>query len=588
MDNEAGERCAPTSQQLRDPERPTGETSSGETSGDAADETDGPELSDRPAGRHGLATRFALLGATALFFASCLSFLLNTPVGIGPDELYQFDRVIAASHGQVILDPEEINMSKGVRAIERTYIKTQMRRGAPSWAEYLPLMRDERPSLAELGGNARSFERDVSNYMTQHPPLYYGLLGAATWLIPGAEDIPADTLFLLVRAMNVLLLLPLPLLFWYGAVQLVGRGPVASAAAFLPLLVPGLARVSSTVNNDNLAILVGAAVVALCLKVMRGDRSVRTAAFLAGLAIAGSLTKATVLFILPIILLAYAVQAIRARSWPPVRVLGVLILGALGASFWWLRNLIRFGVVQPDAWGTQFARAQGSPRAPDVPMDMDYYWRIIGLAPSRFFGALGLHEPPQLPPTMVRILTIVLLVALAVALIVLRGRRPELLVTFLVPAASLVMISYQAYLHFVSYMAIPGIQGRYVYPAVFGLLFPVAVTAGVILGPARKWAPALVAAVGLLVSGWAVYISAEYTWLHRGEQLQPSNWLRAFETMGGFFPLPGALTATLAVLIAGLLVAGAVLTMLSCVRTRTGDSDGERVLEAPARPPVYS
>jgi hypothetical protein len=58
--------------------------------------------------------------------------------------------------------------------------------------------------------------------------------------------------------------------------------------------------------------------------------------------------------------------------------------------------------------------------------------------------------------------------------------------------------------------------------------------------------------------------------------------------MGGFFPLPGPLTATLAVLTAGLLVAGAVLTVLSCVRTATGDSYSERVIEAPARPPVYS
>ena len=427
----------------------------------------------------------------------------------------------------------------------------------------------------------------MSNYITQHPPLYYGLMGGLTWLVPGAEDMPADALFLLVRMFNVLLLVPLPLLFYCSARWLVGSGPVAAAAASLPLLVPGLARAAAQVNNDNLAILLGAAIVAFSIKVMRGDRSVRTAAVLSGLAVAGSLTKATVLFVLPIIAIAYALQAVRARRWPAPRVLGVLVVGGLAASAWWVRNLVLFGAVQPDAWGTQFARAQGLVRPPDVPVDMNFYWHTIyNAVPSRFFGALGLPDPPQLPGPMVGILSVLLVACIPIAIVAMRGRRWEMVVIAAIPVGALAMTSFQAYRHYLSYLAIPGLQGRYAYPAVFGLLFPIAVVLGLILRRALRWAPLVVAVGGLLVSGWAVYTSVEYTWLPRGEQLQPSTWAQAFRSLAGFFPLPGAVIATLAVLVAGLLVAGTGMTVLACARdTSPLTTDPPPVA---ARPAVYA
>ena len=49
-------------------------------------------------------------------------------------------------------------------------------------------------------------------------------------------------------------MLPLPWLFHLAARNLVGPGVVANAAVFLPLLVPGLARSATSINNDNLAV----------------------------------------------------------------------------------------------------------------------------------------------------------------------------------------------------------------------------------------------------------------------------------------------------------------------------------------------
>jgi hypothetical protein len=69
----------------------------------------------------------------------------------------------------------------------------------------------------------------------------------------------------------------------------------------------------------------------------------------------------------------------------------------------------------------------------------------------------------------------------------------------------------------------------------------------------------LVLAVGLLVSGWALYTSAEYTWLHRGERLVPGNWSRAYHTLEGFFALSPAVLLALTILGAALLVGAVVL-----------------------------
>jgi hypothetical protein len=528
----------------------------------AVDEAEGRGPETSPKGR-----QIGVLGASLLFLAVCLGFLLNTPSGLGPDELFHLDRVVAAAHGDLVPEPGQIHMSKGVRGIERTFTVSLMRRGGPSWAEFTALARDDRPSLEELGGNARSSERDWPNYMAQHPPAYYALMGGLVALTPNADDIPGDALYLLVRVFNILLILPLPLVFAMTARQLVGDSPIASAAAFLPLLVPGLARGAATVNNDNLAILIGAIVIALSVRVMRGDASMRTALALAGLAVLGSLTKATVLTTRVVIVIAYTTLAVRRRSLPGWRVASVLVVGAACAAVWWVRNLLIYGGMTPEAaaWGAEHGRATGEVRAADVPMDMDRFWSVVALFPSRLIASLGLHEPPRLPTLLVWIVTAAIVVSFPVALVVLRGRRWELVVLFTIPLIQLFMVLLTAYNHYRHYLGLPGIQGRYAYPALFGLVFPVSVATATVLGRARRWTPLVVALGGLIVSGWALYVSVEYTWLVRGTALVPSNWLQAFKALGSFFPLAASWTVGLALGVASTLTAGLVLTIRACL-----------------------
>ncbi len=510
--------------------------------------------------------RTVVVAATMIFFGVCLSFLLNSPAGVAPDETFQFDRVMAARAGDVILDPEQINVSAGSRNVEKVFYNAF----AADWADRVPALRSDRPSYSELGGEARSPQRDVSNYMTQHPPLYYGLVGGLTYLVPGATDLPGDVLYLAIRFFNVLLMLPLPALFYYAARSLVGVGAVAASAAFLPLLIPGLARGAATVNNDNLAVVLGAAVVALSIAVMGGDNRTRTAALLALLAVAGSLTKATIIFALLLIPVAYGLQVVRARAWPSRRVVVILGLGTVGASAWWVRNYLRLGTIQPDGWGTQFAKAQGRIRTVAEPVDMGDFWRyLLDKMPVRIFSPLGRLEPPQVPTAMVWVLTIVVLLAIPVAMVALPDRRWDLAFIASAPLLSLTVVVYRVYTHYLSYVAFSGAQGRYIYPSVLGLLLPVALAAGVVLGRHRRWAPAVVGCGGLVVSGWAIYTSVEYFWLDDGQQLQPSNWTEALHALGAFFPLPALASAAVAAIVAVLLTAGTVMTVVACARDRT-------------------
>lgn len=498
----------------------------------------------------------AVTAATVAFAAACLGFLITTPMLWSPDELYHFDRVVAAEHGTLAPGPGSFNVAPAVRSMEGKYVFAGAgyeAPGAPSWASAQSIPRAHRPSLNALGGSARTKAIGVSNYETQHPPLYYDVMGGLVRLWPGADAMAADKFVLLVRALNVLFMLTLPALFWFSAKWLLGTNAVSRAAAFLPLLVPGLARTAASINNDNLAIPLGALVVALSIRVFRGDRSLRTAVWIAAACLAGTLTKSTVVFVLWIVPVAYLALWIKDRRAPSRPVFAALIVGALASSVWWIHNYIAYGAVQPSAWGSQFALAQGAPRG-DIPIDYhNFFVKLYIWAPSRFWGALGLLEPPKLPHVLIVGMSALILTLPFLTLAALRGRRWLFVAVFAVPATEQLMVVVQAYLHYRHYLAIPGVQGRYVYPGVFGALLPFAVAAVLVLRRHSSWAPLLTMLLGAAMCGSGIFIALGYSWLPRGTHLRPSNLHSAVGALDSFFPL--GKTSVVALLAIGVLLA---------------------------------
>ncbi len=512
----------------------------------------------------------SVLAATLMFGGVRLGFLMNTPLLQSPDELYHFDRIMASEHGHLAPDPGTMNTSQGSASVPAAYFPPPLPRLALSqlFAVTAAPARDSRASYQELGGDDRSSTANVPNYLTQHPPLYYAVMGGVAWLIPGSDTMPVDLLMWVLKLVNILLMLPLPYLMYRSARTLVGTSAIAQASAFLPLMVPGLAHSAASMNNDNLAIVIGAAVVALSLAVARGDQTARTAGWIAALCVAGSLTKSTVLFVLMIVPIAYLIAAIRVRRWPARHTMLILLAGAVATAAWWVRNVLVFGKFQPDGFGSN-PIAIANPRPPGERGELAPFLRAVrDQVPSRFWAGLGLGGPPNLPKTMIWTLTILVIIAVIATIVTLTGRRIEFLTVFVVGVAAVAMLVWTSYRHWLHFVAASGLQGRYAYPGVFGILFPLTILGALLLRRLWRWTPVLIAAGGSLVSAWAIYTSADLFWLPPGQALRPGLFSSAVHRLLAWSAVPGAVGLGALVIAAAAWLGGGAWAIWAVVRNQ--------------------
>ena len=570
---------------------PAGTAGTGQPVGSPADQRTTRELrpgprdfaagvvaTDRPA-RRPVTGRLFAWAATVLFAGFSMLFLLTTPPLYAPDEAWQFDRVMGAANGEIVV-PIDWKLSVGGASIQTFLgIPSSIYVGTDQLSEVTPKERAARPSLNEAGGNVRQADAPV-NYMAQHPPLYYALMGGVAAIVPGGSDLNVDVLLFVLRFANILLVLPLPWLFHLAARNLVGPGVVANAAAFLPLLVPGLARSAASINNDNLAVLIGAALALVAIKVMRGDRSVATATWAAGLCVAGALTKGTMLIVLLVIPAAYVVQVVSRRQWPRVGALVALGIGAVLAAVWPVRNVLLYGKVQPDGWSVAQRASMQPPRGPDSVMDMGRFWgKVFKTMTSRFWGSLGVLEPPSPPLALVIVLNTLCLLAALLALVVLRRRRAPLVVfyvQFTVFMAAVVLTAYRVYQRS---PAIPGLQGRYAYPLLFAATIGVPIALGWLLRGAGRWTAAIVAITAVVLQVWFYLIMFSWLFLEPGRNLGPSTFVAGVRRLISWGPLPGALTAGLLVFTGVVVLIGMALTVRAVARSPRADCREEYAAE---------
>ena len=280
---------------------------------------------------HGL----MLLSATVLY-----------PNYRGPDEPLHVDLVAAVVQGEALPwpAPGERHTSLGVDA-GSSFGNGRIAVSAVATADEAP-PRAGRPSYADRGGDRPG---RLPNQLVQHPPAYYLLMAPVLAVVPHWADQPFDRVVSWLRAVDALLLLPLPLL-GYALARRVGLAePVAVAAAAVPLAVPQLYHTGSAVNNDNLLLPLLAATSLLAAGVGRGDLRRRTAVRLGLLVGACLLTKGLGLFLPLLVALAYAVGASRAglrRAVAPALLAEAVGIGTGG--WWWVHNKLAYGVLQPD------------------------------------------------------------------------------------------------------------------------------------------------------------------------------------------------------------------------------------------------
>jgi 4-amino-4-deoxy-L-arabinose transferase-like glycosyltransferase len=502
------------------------------------------------------------------------------PAFQNPDEAAHVDYVLAHRHRQWFDGTGQRPYQSGVLAAQALVPGTQFRTHIGG---RVPLARAKRESFDQLG--TAPANRPVPNQMTQHPPLYYGLAAGFSYLLPDFSHRRFDVQVAWLRLLSVLLLLPVPILVFGAARRLTGSTTVALVAAVLPLSVPSYLRAGASVNNDSLLLLSTSVVLALLVRVSLGELGRRVAVLL-GLAWAAALlTKGFALALPPAIVLAYwvgasgAVGARLRQFWRPLVLAGV-VGGVLG-GWWWLRNLIVYGAIQPDGLGglSDAARQQvfgrDGPGATEANL-FENFFRLLGI---RTWGSLGLIDVPSLSHVLLNGLAFVLvalvLLSLAAGVSPVRQRfeslrelnwRLDRTIALLLPVLLTLVLMYAGarprYLHG---HQLAGVQVRYLLPVMLGLLICVAATLRWLAGRYARWLPPL------LLTGSLVFLAASaFTVLDvqmSGTGRTPGRRLsQGWHYVLGWAPAPNLLSTLLILLTGAVALAGVAGFWLAAAR----------------------
>ena len=509
--------------------------------------------------------------AMALHLGVMVVFTVVYPAYVGFDETGHVSRVLSAQHGDITPTPGAAPYVDGVNGSYQDYAAHDV----PPFVTYTPLNRAVRPTFNALGGATPHVVKDaLPNQLAQHPPGYY-LLGAGVLdAIPFSSHLAWDQTVGLLRLLDVLFLLPLPLICW-AIVRRFAREPVAIAAAFAPVLVPALERLGGSVNNDDLLILLTSLFLLQVVKVLDGDLRARVAVAMGTAMTVALLTKGFALVLPPIAVLSYLVAWRRSRGAFPSRQVGIVVVaGALG-GIWWLRNLLVYKSVQPAG----LTDAQADKVWPALPPGKSehlatYAHQAFDRMMTDFWGALGSTVPPSLPGVMTFIASI-LVGALfvkgffAAAATTRRVNVVDLGIVLLPTILVIVPLFFHAWADYTRTGQLIGVQGRYLYPGFVGLVAIAAVGVDLLVGllppVAERLLPLLACVLALAIEVAAVDIVCTKLWLHNGSLLH-GGASKVADAIGATGPWPG--TVTMAMLALPLVTGLVVLTAAGRETTR--------------------
>lgn len=498
---------------------------------------------------------FAVWALAGLQLAVLLCYSALVPVYRAPDEPQNFDIALAATDVQGFTGHHDKMSARVLRSYPfASFAMDARRRPVPPVP---PAARGARPSFADLAAPAGTSQ--TRNQQWQHPPLHPVVLGTAltvvTNLYPPAYDWAFDQTVGFARAVNALLVAPLPLFAFLTARRLRADRTAALAAATFPLTIPQLAHIGSAVSHDNLLVLLVGLITVAVAFVLRGDASLRTAAALGTLGGLALLTKGFALFLLAWLAGVYALAVVRwrRRAFLSAGALTAVLTSVVGA-WWWLRNVDVHGTVQPTGVGLP---------TPDADFVPDFGWWsswFADVVPARFWGHMGWYQA-SLPAWVPDAATGLVLAAVLLALIRRRAGGPARLDLLAMAFPTLAIggiVAYGGWAYYTETSFALGLQGRYLFPGLAGLA--VLVGAGLAALPARvaRWAPPglLVAAAGMHGMG----VHAILRDMYGAGTAFP--WGVAGAVVAAWSPWPGWLQATTL----GALAALAVTAMTFLVR----------------------
>jgi hypothetical protein len=398
------------------------------------------------------------LGLVVAVFALVLGlWAVLVPPFQAPDEKAHFDTALHLAIGDAWVGPGDQRFLNAVQAAAGQ---------AAAGTDAVPAA--SRATVQELRAAHPGFDVGAVDQMTQHPPTAY-LLQAVVLRVVGFEHLRWDHALLALRLFDALVVLPLPVLAW-AAVRRLTRSPRAAVVgAAAVLAVPELASIAASVTNDALTMTLGGLVTAVLVLALTGDRRPRV---LLSLGIALGLlviTKGTGLPAVPVVALALLLGP-GAPAWGRrlVETAGVLLLAGAVGGWWWVRNLVRYGTLQPDGYAAirpprSFPAGQG----PDMLTFVDVSW---GTVIRTFWGSFGVNAFAAMSPWLLVPLT--LLTVGTVAVLAFR-RGPARRAAVLLAVFPVLLLAAQTVTSIHGYLtttSVVGTQGRYLFPSVVALI----------------------------------------------------------------------------------------------------------------------
>jgi 4-amino-4-deoxy-L-arabinose transferase-like glycosyltransferase len=474
---------------------------------------------------------------TALHVAIMLLNVAAWAPNRGPDEFRHVGLSVGVASGAALPwpAPGEFTTTKGVSA---GILSPRLAQGKMLFSAAAAPERDQWPSYNSRGGDTPGSN---ANQLVQHPPLFYYLMGGPLALVPNWADRPYIDVYLILRLLNVLMMAPITLLIYAAARRLLGSGSASLAASAAVLAIPQFARDGASVENDNLLILLLTLVTAQAVYVITGDTSRRTGALIGVTSALALLTKGLALF-LPLFLVAVYGFALAhyGRKALGSAVLA-LAIGGLGGGWWWLRNLVVYGVIQPDGTTTE-QHGLGEPITTFSDSGSAFIESFVRRMNYRFWLDGHIWNPPHWVEAFDAIPSLIVLVGVLAGLVTAR-RRPMLGSTrafiLLLPMCCLTgIVATGAWSAWQARLFPAGQQGRYVYGAVAALAIVAMAGLSWLLGRFHRALPLLV----LLWTGVAVSVhfalAFKTYWTPAGGEGIRTDIVEGLRNMLAWSPMP--------------------------------------------------
>ncbi|MFW7415419.1 DUF2142 domain-containing protein [Demequina sp. SO4-18] len=322
-----------------------------------------------------------------------------------------------------------------------------------------PVPAGERSALNSVSGAERGVAGDP-DWMTQHPPGYYGLTATILGGL-GAHGWSWDHALLGARLLGDLWVALAAVPIAVAARRMTGRPRSALIATAALLAVPQYFHIGGLVSNDSLSVLIAATVLCLCVVSMDSPRPGWRLPLATGVALgAGLATKGLFLALIPVVLIAVVIPAWRAfgARWRVIVAPAIAMLTAFVIGGWWyVRNLLVFGALQPSNFGS------GRNEVAVEGYDLGHFivrWAVT--MNHTFWGSLrgSLDLPAWFDLIAVTAAAVTLVVGLVAA-----SHRVRILILGIYPAALTAITLHHAWEIYWNTGAFRGIQGRYLYPA---------------------------------------------------------------------------------------------------------------------------